>query len=348
MMPRRLSGARVTLLRVCLRRVGRAASRWRARFALCAAPLGLSTASDGTVTTTVGVCEVAGVSVETIEGSRLLQADRERLKLMRGRTLGCQHPRARHVQAAVAGALAAWPLDVHDRPGFRRRLPVPMRVHVNPRLPARQAPLAGIEVHVTTREVLVSSSALDALDAEVWRHELLHVLAARPPEASPIGRRLWLTLEEGVVEYLMGETRGRRPAATHVAPPVLPALEWLASPAYDPHPLAEALAGELGRVEPHPVLDRWLSCLAAVSSMPGNGLDADWLNEDGDARGRAPRPPGAFASIFGAFTSRCSPDAASHLSAAIGRWWGMPQREPPRRGAPQDLFTQGLRLSEPR
>lgn len=381
---------RLSALRAASLRARRAVARWCGRAALWLSPLGLATASDGTVTDAAPACEVAGARVEIIEGSRLLHGRRERLDLVRGRVLGCEHPHARRVLAGVAAAL---PLGGSDRPQPGERLPEPVRVHVDPRLPAPQAPLAGIEVHVTTREVLVTSRALPALDGAAWRHELLHVLAAPPPDLTPMSRRLWLTLEEGVVEYLARQRPPERGAGFAVprpvqgapgslAPPPLPALEWLASPAYDPHPLARGLARELHRVEPHATLERWLSCLSVAPSMSGGGRGSDGLSRAEAAPSGT--GPGAIASVFGLFTSRCSPDTASTLSAAIERWWVTPHPEPeplgqsaprtarastaPRlssdldrapgeagvqgrvsaRPAPHGLMTQSLQLFEPR
>lgn len=333
---------------------------WLARVALTVTPVALSPASDSQPSSNAGICEVAGVSVETIEGSRLLQADCERLALVRGRALDCQHPRSRRVLAAIADAVAAWHLEGSPGPLSRQRLPRPVRVHVDPRLPARQAPIAGIEVHVTSGEVLVTSGALATLGAEVWQHELLHVLAARPPDVTPVARRLWLTLEEGVVEYLAlsrsrGADGGRSGALSvpsaapalrlGVAPlpaPPLPVLALLASPAYDPHRLAGALARELERVESRPALERWLCCLAAVPSTPGDSLQ-DSVEARGADGGTVPGSE-ALAQVLQLFTSRCSLDTASLLSAALGRWWDMPR---PKR-EPRGSCAPSFRLSRPR
>jgi hypothetical protein len=338
----------------------RAALTWLARVALTVTPVALSPASDSPPSSGVSICEAAGVSVETIEGSRLLQADRERLALMRGRALDCQHPRSRRVLAAIADAVAAWHLEGSPGPVSRQRLSRAVRVHVDPRLPARQAPIAGIEVHVTSGEVLVTSEALATLGAEVWQHELLHVLAARPPDVSPVARRLWLTLEEGVIEYLAlsrsGDADGDRSAALSmpaappalrlgVAPlptPPLPALALLASPAYDPHRLAGALARELERVESRPALERWLCCLAAVPSTAGDSLRESLETPGGDG-GTAPGSE-ALAQVLQLFTSRCSLDTASLLSAALDRWWDMPR---PKREAGGELRSEFSALGAP-
>jgi len=159
----------------------------------------------------------------------------------------------------------------------------------------------------------------------VWRHELLHTIAAPPPEGPSPARRLWLTLEEGLVVHVeRASTRAGRTALPSdevaiepsdevaiepslLARRALPAAALLADPAYDPHPLAAGLARELergGRVVP---VREWVDCLAArPPALPARAAASD---------------------VFRAFAARCSLAAASGLSAAIGRWWV--EAEPP-------------------
>jgi hypothetical protein len=161
-----------------------------------------------------------------------------------------------------------------------------------------------------------------------------------------------LTLEEAVVQHLAsgrshdaGDATSvtRSTAAPDVSPgslppPPLPALALLASPAYDPHPLAGALARELERVEPQPPLDRWLSCLVALPEAPA-GSSQEWLAGGPVMNGDAPLGSEPLAQLLRLFTSRCSPDTASALSAALGRGWGLPRAKRGPRGEPGSEFS---------
>jgi hypothetical protein len=212
--------------------------------------------------------------------------------------------------------------------GTRERLTAPLRVHVDPRLPARQAPLNGIEVHVSSRELLVASAALAELPAQAWRHELLHALAPAPPPLSRVGRQLWSTLEEGLVTFLTDVDGGQRAAASPMAaqdalehrdgsgPQLLPLIDWLESPAYDPHPLAAGLAHELARTpaEASPFLDCLTSEPARPSPEPG-------LPELGLAPAGLPTE---LTGVFVAFVGRCPVGAQAHWATALQHWWGAP------------------------
>jgi hypothetical protein len=269
-------------------------------------------------------CRAAASAVQIYEGSRLFDGPGERLELVRGRALACDDPRARWVLAAVERALADIP---------RGRLHEPLRIHLEPRLPARQAPLSSIEVHVTSREILLASAALGRLGPEAWRHELFHTLAATPPPMSSAARRLWLTLEEGVVGYLTlatggGPERDGRDAVvdsgftsqTRPGARLLPLLEWLSSPAYDPHPLAAGLTRELARVGPRARLEAWLDCLSAVPNAErdpaGSGTTAAETSER--------RLPAPLTATFRLFIGRCSAPAQATFSTALAGWWGEP------------------------
>jgi hypothetical protein len=271
-------------------------------------------------------CSAAAASVRVYAGSRLLEAPGERLELARGRALGCDSSRVRRVLAELEGAFFS---------GLERRLPEPLGVHLDPLLPARHAPLAGIEVHVTSRELLVATSALDALGRESWRHELLHAMASAPPPLGAAARRLWLTLEEAIVGYLARTTITDRPDADARAAPhaaqlewglsgpnhVVPLLEWLASPAYDPHPLAAGLGRELERSAPRPALEPWLDCLSAAP-------------EGGPPRPLQPTAfatalPAPLAGVFEPFVTRCPAEVGAALSAALDRAWGAPPERRP-------------------
>jgi hypothetical protein len=151
-----------------------------------------------------------------------------------------------------------------------------------------------------------------------------------------------LTLEEAVVQYLASSRLHDAGNATSVTrstaapdarpgslpPPPLPALSLLASPAYDPHPLAGALARELERADSHPELEGWLSCLAAVPEAPG-GSSEERLAMAPDMSRDTLLGPEALGQVLRLFTSRCSPDTASALSAALARGWRLPR---PQRG----------------
>lgn len=307
------------------------------RLALGLGALVLSAASDAEPRQDAAPCRVSGVALQVFAGSRLFEAPGDRLELLAGRLLDCGSFPVRQLVAALEPALDTLArLDGSFEAAFdpssgaasegrleRSRLGRPLRVHLDPALPRRQAPLAGVEVHVGLRELLVARSALGALAPEGWRHELLHTIAAPPPDVPSPARRLWLTLEEGLVEHVgRAQTHAARtappgdavdidtralPASALLARRALPAAALLADPAYDPHPLAAGLARELERAEPVVPLGAWMDCLAArPPELP--------------ARATAP-------DVFQAFVERCSPAAARELSRAIGRWWV--EAEPP-------------------
>ena len=235
--------------------------------------------------------QVRGVTLRVYESSQLVAADAERLELVPGRTLAPEAPAAAAVALQLRRALDSLPPLPFERP---------LQVHLDPRLPPGQAALGGLEVHVSSRALLITRSALAAAATSAWRHELLHALAAAPPEHGPSGaRHLWLALEEGLVQYLAGAPEAER------APPELPPhaehavpywAEALASPGYDPHPLAAQLAGALRDIDPRPDLLAWLPCLVA--------------------------PPGhaamSLAELPRRFAERCPAGAASRLRQALG------------------------------
>jgi hypothetical protein len=315
-----------------------------ARLALGLGALVLSAASDAEPRQNAAPCPVSGVAVRVFAGSRLFEAPGDRLELLAGRQLDCGAFPVRQVLDALGPALA-WlaridgSFQANFEPTFdagssaaaggleRGRLRNPLRVHLDPALPRRQAPLAGIEVHVGRRELLVARSVLDELGPEVWRHELLHTVAAPPPEGPSPARRLWLTLEEGLVAHverasthagrtaLPSDAAGIEPSGPRLlsasalhARRALPAAALLADPAYDPHPLAAGLARELERGEPDVPIEAWMGCLVA--------------------RPRELPPRAAASDVFQAFVERCSLDAASELSRAIGRWWVEAEQPP--------------------
>jgi hypothetical protein len=292
----------------------------------------LSVASDAEPRQAAAPCRVSGVAVQVFASSRLFEAPGDRLELLAGRPLDCGSLPVRQVLAALEPALAS--LDRLDASfeasssaapeGIERgRFSAPLRLHLDPALPSRQAPLAGIEVHVSRRELLVARSVLDELRSEVWRHELLHTIAAPPPESPSPARRLWLTLEEGLVAHVERAATRARPtalpsdagatgpselaASVLLARRALPAAALLSDPAYDPHPLAAGLARELEQGGRAVSVAAWIDCLAArPSALPARAAASD---------------------VFGAFAGRCSVAAANELSRAIGRWWV--EAEPP-------------------
>jgi hypothetical protein len=261
-------------------------------------------------------CSVHGLAVQVMLGSLLVEDGTDRLTLVPGQSVACTQPAASMVLMQLERALSDLPSEAYRRP---------LRVHIDPRLPPRQAPLAGIEVHVSSRELLVTSTALPQLPVAVWRHELLHVLAAAPPELGAGARKLWLSLEEGVVMYLDqtegamfraelsgAEAMARAPAAPAGITPAPPYWAMaLASPGYDPHPLAAELARTLRALEPQPDLPAWLSCLASPAEL---GAPAD-------------APEARLGALFG---ERCSSKVAAQLSAALG----LERRGPPREWQP--------------
>jgi hypothetical protein len=202
------------------------------------------------------------------------------------------------VLAPLSRALRGFPLE---------RLHAPLAVHVDPRLPSREAPLAGIEVHVSSRELLVRASALSALPPDAWRHEVLHALAPAPASSTPEARRLWLTLEEALVtrlsEIAPGAEPHGEPTPTHLPGP-RPVDALLASPAYDPHALAAGLARELRRELTERDAAPGLDCLGAPPA------------------GGSPATP---AAVFRRFAERCPAPVREALQRALARWWPAPE-----------------------
>lgn len=264
--------------------------RVRASWAL----LGVLLAADGDPAG--APCNLLGVSSEVYSGSRLLASAEDRLELLRGRRLDCASPRVSPVVTALEAALQQFP---------RERLEEPVRVHLDPRLPRRQAPLRGIEVHVTSREILIDEAALAGLEPAAWRHELFHTLAAAPPSSSPVARRLWLTLEESLVAHLTLAWEPRRHAAPAPPRPWPPASEqdWaeLEMGSYDPHPLAELLTHELALAEPSLEASAALRCLTAPP-LAASGA------------------PETLRDSARAFVVRCPEEATGPLRSAIARW----------------------------
>jgi hypothetical protein len=321
-----------------------ASRRGGGRLAQAFGALVLSVASDAEPRQEASPCRVSGVAVQVFASSRLFEAPGDRLELLAGRQLDCGSLPVRQVLAALEPALASlanldesFEARSHSSSGAspegiaRGRFAAPLRVHLDPALPSRQAPLAAIEVHVSRRELLVARSVLGELGPEVWRHELLHTIAAPPPEGAGPARRLWLTLEEGLVEHVeRASTRAgpaalpsdgvaiensdavaietsERAASVLLAQRALPAAALLADPAYDPHPLAAGLARELERGGLAVPVGAWVDCLAArPSALPARAAASD---------------------VFRAFAGRCSLAAANELSRAVGRWWV--EAEPP-------------------
>lgn len=239
------------------------------------------------------------LSVAVHLGSRLL-ARRDLLELQRGVPLPCTDARVMSLQSTLLGAASSLPYD---------RVPRLLRIHLDPRLPSGEAPLGAAEVHVSSRELLITDAALAQLPARAWRHELLHVLAAAPPPASEVARRLWLTLEEGLVQY--AAQRSERLAALpggREAPafPALPAPVWeqLALPVYDPHELAAGWASQLERAQPPLELPAAVACLAAPAAAAVTTLH----------------------EAASGFVQRCPADVAPVLHLALQRWlpgeWG--------------------------
>jgi len=286
-------------------------------------------------------CALPGASARVYEGSRLFDTRDGRLGLSRGRLLACTDPAARGVLSALEKATGA---------GIGERLAAPLRVHLDPDLPARQAPLRGIEVHVSSREILVERAALAELPERAWRHEVLHALAATPPPLlSRAGRQLWLTLEEGVVAFSTDVGAGRAAEASAAdadgGPRLLPLIEWLESSAYDPHALAAGLARELEGTGAD--ASAFLDCLARApawvqhrASSPSRSGAREATAESaptglalpGAEQAALALPqlalPVELADVFAAFGARCAAGAQAHWAAALERWWGPPPAPP--------------------
>lgn len=233
-----------------------------------------------------------GLTLRVYEGSQLVAGGDERLTLVPGQALAPERPAAAAVSLQLERALAGLPELPFEHP---------LDVHLDPRLPPGQAALGGLEVHVSSRSLLVTRGALEAAATGVWRHELLHALAAAPPAHAQSGaRHLWLALEEGLVQYLAGSL-GVPPSARHAsltasAREVPYWAEALASPGYDPHPLAAQLARSLRDIDPQPELHDWLPCLAAAPEQAAVTLGALPLR----------------------FAERCPAGAARQLRQALG------------------------------
>jgi hypothetical protein len=163
----------------------------------------------------------------------------------------------------------------------------------------------GIEVHLTSREILVRRAALHELGTPAWQHELFHTMAAPIPAASTHARRLWATLEEGLVAYLTrvaAVTRGAGAVDPRAWPDPEPAdWEQLVMASYDPHPLAALLTQELVWAEPRMDMTLALDCLVATPEPPQHLPDT--------LRDSARR-----------FVSRCPNGAAALLGLAVARW----------------------------
>jgi hypothetical protein len=128
----------------------------------------------------------------------------------------------------------------------------------------------------------------------------------------------------------------------------LPLLEWLESPAYDPHPLAAGLARELAGTGADAA--SLLDCLtlepARMQHSSPRALRSVEREASVESTRSAPQPPEGrlqaalselpteLADVFLAFGGRCSAGAQVDWTAAIERWWGMPWAS---RGAPRAL-----------
>jgi hypothetical protein len=253
--------------------------------------------ADAEVPRAHALCTARGVGVEIVSGSRLRSGAGERMDLQRGWSVECQTPRARAVLARIDEAVQL---------PWLRRLQQPIIVHLDPQLPPGQAKIRGIEVHATSREILVATERLAELGAGVWRHELFHTLASPLPLGSRVARRVALTLEEGLVQHatrLAGNPGDvEASACSGWVDPECAEWEQLALPAYDPHPLAAGLACELSRAEPPLDAVGSLDCLqrsatsAEVHSLETIRESVRW------------------------FTSGCSPAGERALVHAIQRW----------------------------
>jgi hypothetical protein len=270
-----------------------------ARSALLVAPALLALRGDD-LARELAACSVRGAEVQIYRGSTLFKSSESQLTLSRGRALACSSDPAVVVLAALEEALESFPSE---------RLRGPLRVHLDPRMPRGEAPVASIEVHATSRELLLRSEAALQLPRTAWTHELLHALAPPPPVLVLGARRLWLTLEEGFVACL---TAAFEPGHENAVIPadhdqLAGSWEQLALPEYDPHALAAGFTRELMREYPGPrapeMLGELLDCLAAETGPP---------------------PSERLRHVAHSFVARCAPGPQRLLEAAARSWLPQP------------------------
>ncbi len=270
-----------------------------ARRALLLAPALIALRGDDLAHETA-TCIAGGAEAQIFRGSRLFKSGASQLALARGRTVACSSDDAAAVLAALGAAVESFPSD---------RLHGPLRVHIDPRVPHAEAPVTSIEVHATSRELLVSSGAALQLPPAAWTHELLHALAPPPPVLALAGRRLWLTLEEGLVSHLTAALDpGHADAAASADHHQLTAdWEQLALPEFDPHALAAGFTHELQRgnqnLQAPKMFEGLLDCLAAQTK---------------------PAPAEKLRDVARAFVARCAPGPQELLESAAQSWLPQP------------------------
>ncbi len=198
-------------------------------------------------------CEISGTRVEFVTGSRLASGSPGHLTLASGQLADCDANEYAQTQKDIREALGVFPV----------RLPK-LTVHVRPEIPQEHGALGPIEVHVGSREVLLSVVGT-GLGVRPWVHELAHVIA-RPAPVAPMARRIWITIEEAFVQVLEVRLLGKRKGTPEPATPaeLLP-WEMLAEPQYDPHWLAESLVVQLESIQALDV-DTVVSCLVGSAA----------------------------------------------------------------------------------
>jgi hypothetical protein len=266
-----------------------------ARRALLIAPALVAVSGDD-LAREAAACKARSAQVRIYRGSKLFKSSASQLGLSRGRAVACSSDDAVVVLAALETALESIPSE---------RLRGQLHVHVDPRVPRGEAPVTSIEVHATSRELLVGSEAAPQLPRAAWTHELLHVLAPPPPVTTPGGRRLWLTLEEGLVSYLTAAFEPSHDDAGAAGDHYQLAGDWelLALPGYDPHALAagftHALMRESPSLEASKLLGGLLDCLEADSPP----LATEKLRD-----------------VARSFVARCAPRPKALVESAARSW----------------------------
>ncbi len=201
-------------------------------------------------------CQLGETRLEFVTGSELESSAPYQLALQPGRTADCNASEFAAARTSITRALQRFPVRIER-----------LVVHVEPRLPQDQAAVNGIEVHVGSRQVLVTTDALSTLPARAWVHELAHVVAQEPP-SKRISARIALTVEEAFAQAVEERLLDRRTG--HETPNYdAESAPWelLAETGYDPHVLAAPLAAALRQ-------DTRLGVADLLSCLKGSGRSA--------------------------------------------------------------------------
>ena len=184
--------------------------------------------------------------VQVYEGTRFRSRNKGELTATPSRALQCAHPIVRALRAQLQAALVGFP---------KQHTSTRLVVHADPQLPTQHAQLRGIEVQLSSGALLIDSSMVPELPRSVWRHELVHATALRQLPKSTVARRLVLTIEEGIADFVaarlenqplvgtesIGETRDLSKPLTQLDR----SFETLSLPGFTPHVLSRGLARAL-------------------------------------------------------------------------------------------------------